>query len=134
MNSLACSQRHGKRGLHAQGQAPSAGLKPRVVLGALQGARTVNELAAEHDLSPNLVRNWKAKAESDLSRVFSATEDERAREQGLAERGDRWLMRRVRLDAKFSCGAVGQHRRQLFVTFCWTKTGHNLDKTLKCHQ
>ena len=55
-----------------------------MVLEALQGAKTVNELAAEHGLNPNLVRNWKAKAESDLSRAFSATEDERARERELA--------------------------------------------------
>mgnify|MGYP000349216343 FL=1 len=38
------------------------------MLEALQGAKTVGEIAAEHGLNPNLVRNWEAKAESDLSR------------------------------------------------------------------
>lgn len=55
------------------------------MLEALQGAKTVNEIAAEHGLNPNLVRNWKAKAESELPRVFSAAEDEWAREQELAK-------------------------------------------------
>ena len=68
-----------------KGKPYSAEFKARVVLEALQGAKTVNELAAEHDLSPNLVRNWKARAESDLSRVFSVSEDERARERELVE-------------------------------------------------
>ena len=68
-----------------KGKPYSAEFKARVVLEALQGAKTVNEIASEHDLNPNLVRNWKAKAESGLSRVFSASEDERARERELAE-------------------------------------------------
>ena len=67
-----------------KGKPYSAEFKARVVLEALQGAKTVNEMASEHDLNPNLVRNWKAKAESGLSRVFSASEDERARERELA--------------------------------------------------
>ena len=61
-----------------KGKPYSAEFKARVVLEALQGAKTVNEIASEHDLNPNLVRNWKAKAESGLSRVFSASEDELA--------------------------------------------------------
>lgn len=68
-----------------RGKPYSAEFKARVVRGALRGARTVNEIASEHDLDPNLVRNWRAKAESGLSRAFSATEDERARERELAE-------------------------------------------------
>ena len=68
-----------------KGKPYSAEFKARLVLEALQGAKTVGEIAAEYGLNPNLVRNWKAKAESDLSRVFSAAEDERARERELAE-------------------------------------------------
>ena len=71
-----------------KGKPYSAEFKARVVLEvleALQGAKAVNELAAEHDLNPNLARNRKAKAESGLSRVFFASEDERAREWELAE-------------------------------------------------
>jgi len=68
-----------------KGKPYSAEFKARLVLEALQGAKTVGEIAAEHGLNPNLVRNWKAKAESDLSRPFSAAEDGRARERELAE-------------------------------------------------
>lgn len=46
MSSLACPQRHGRRGPYIQGQAPSAGPKPRVVLEALRGAKTVNGLGS----------------------------------------------------------------------------------------
>lgn len=67
-----------------KGKAYPAEFKARVVLEALQGAETVNDIAARYDLNPNLVRNWKAKAESNMARVFSAAEDERARERELA--------------------------------------------------
>ena len=52
-----------------KGKPYSAEFRAGLVLEALQGAKTVNEIAAEHDLNPNLVRNWKAKAKSELSRV-----------------------------------------------------------------
>ena len=68
-----------------KGKPYPAEFKARVVLEALQGARTVNEIAAEHDLNPNLVRKWVAKAEGDLARVFTVADDERARERELAE-------------------------------------------------
>lgn len=68
-----------------KGKPYSDEFKARLVLEALQGAKTVGEIAAEHGLNPNLVKNWKAKAESDLSRSFSAAEDGRARERELAE-------------------------------------------------
>ena len=40
------SQRRGRRGPYIQGQTPSAGPKPRVVLEALRGAKTVNGLGS----------------------------------------------------------------------------------------
>lgn len=68
-----------------KGKPYPADFKARVVLEVMQGAETLNDVAARYDLNPNLVRNWKAKAESDLARVFSATEDERDRERERAE-------------------------------------------------
>lgn len=62
-----------------KGKPCSAEFKARLVLEALQGAKTVGEIAAEHGLNSNLGRNRKARAESDLSRWFSAAEDGRAR-------------------------------------------------------
>ena len=54
-----------------KGKPYSAEFKARLVLEALQGAKTVGEIAAEHSLNPNLVRNWKAKAERFRSTVLS---------------------------------------------------------------
>ena len=68
-----------------RGKPCPAEFKAKVVPECLQGTDTVTEVAARYGLNPNLVRNWKAEAESDLSRVFSATEDERERERELAE-------------------------------------------------
>lgn len=68
-----------------KGKPCPAEFKAKVVLECLQGTDTIIEVAARYDLNPNLVRNWKAKAESDLSRVFSAAEDARERERELAE-------------------------------------------------
>lgn len=68
-----------------KGKPYSAEFKARPVPEAPQGAKTVGEIAAEHGLNPNLVGNRKAEAEPDLSCVFSAAEDERARERELAE-------------------------------------------------
>ncbi len=33
--------------------------KAKVVLEALSGIKEINELAAEHQIQPNLIRNWK---------------------------------------------------------------------------
>ena len=68
-----------------KGRPHPAELKARVALEVMHGEKTVNEVAAEHDLSPNLVRKWVARAESDLARVFTVADDERARERELAE-------------------------------------------------
>ena len=68
-----------------KGKPHPAELKARVALEVMHGEKTVSEVASEHDLSPNLVRKWVAKAEGDLARVFTVADDERARERELAE-------------------------------------------------
>jgi transposase len=67
-----------------KGKPHPAELKARVALEVIRGDRTVNEIASDHDLNPNLVRKWAAKAESDMARVFTTAEDERERERELA--------------------------------------------------
>ena len=68
-----------------KGKPHPAELKARVALEVMHGEKTAAEVAAEHDLNPNLVRKWVAKAEGDLARVFTVADDERARERELAE-------------------------------------------------
>lgn len=72
-----------------RGKPHSAEFKARPALESLQGAKTVGEVAAEHGLNPNLVGNWKARAESDLSRVFSAAEGGRSGARGAPGGGRR---------------------------------------------
>lgn len=59
-----------------EGKPHPAELKARVALEVMHGEKTVNEVATGHDLNPNLVRRWVAKAESDMARIFTVAEDE----------------------------------------------------------
>jgi transposase len=42
-----------------------------VALGALSGEHTLAELAAKHDIHPNLIQQWKRQAKEALPEVFS---------------------------------------------------------------
>ena len=58
----------------------SATLKAKIVLEALRETQTVAELAAAHQIHPNLITKWKMAAISDLSTLFErgAVSDEKA--------------------------------------------------------
>lgn len=45
--------------------------KFKVALEATQGVRTLNEIASQHNLHPNLVSNWKKKLLTEGPTVFS---------------------------------------------------------------
>ena len=59
--------------------------KAKVVMQVISGEKTLNDVAAEYDLNPNLVRKWRNRFEQEAYRAFSATEDDKARERELAE-------------------------------------------------
>ncbi len=48
----------------------TAEFKAKVALEAIQGHRTVAELAKRHELHPNLITQWKRQAIEKLARVF----------------------------------------------------------------
>lgn len=50
--------------------------KARVALEALRGDKTVQEIAARHEVHPNQVSTWKRQAADGLSAVFSNGADE----------------------------------------------------------
>lgn len=52
--------------------------KARIVLEVLQGERELGAIAAENNLNPNMVRNWKAEFVENASSIFE--------EHGKAER------------------------------------------------
>ena len=48
----------------------TAEFKAKVALEAIQGHRTVVELAQRHELHPNLIAQWKRQAIEKLAKVF----------------------------------------------------------------
>ena len=50
-----------------------AEFKARVALEALSGEHTLAELAAKHDIHPNLIQQWKRQAKEGMPDVFSGT-------------------------------------------------------------
>ena len=63
-------------------QYPSA-LKAKIVLEALRETKTITELAAEHQIHPNLITKWKQTALAELASVFERgpIKDEKAQVQ-----------------------------------------------------
>lgn len=57
--------------------------KARIVLEALRETKTVAQLAAEHQIHPNLIAKWKQTAIGDLPTLFErgAVKDEHSEEQ-----------------------------------------------------
>jgi len=58
----------------------TAEFKAKVALEALRGDRTVQEIAAKHEVHPNQVSAWKRQALDGLGAVFSAGSGRAARD------------------------------------------------------
>jgi transposase-like protein len=54
-----------------QRKSYSASFKAQVALAALKGDRTANELAAQHQIHPTLVSNWKQALLQGASALFA---------------------------------------------------------------
>ena len=61
--------------------------KAKVALEALAGEHTLAELAAKHDIHPNVIQQWKRQAKENLPELFSgkATEYKTSREAEIKE-------------------------------------------------
>lgn len=59
----------------------SAEFKTKVVLEILEGKKTINEIASENNLQPNLIRNWKKEFMDKASLVFDDKREDNAREK-----------------------------------------------------
>ena len=58
----------------------SGELKAKIALEALRGDRTLQEIAARHQVHPNQVGTWKRQAMAGLAEVFSGGGERRARD------------------------------------------------------
>ncbi len=58
----------------------SAEQKAKLVLEALRGERTVQQIASENNIAPNLLTRWKSEAISNLPQLFE-NENSKLREQ-----------------------------------------------------
>ncbi len=54
--------------------------KAKIVLEAIRGEKEINELASEHQIQPNLIRNWKKEFIANASNVFDTKADEKVKE------------------------------------------------------
>jgi len=65
----------------------SADFKARVALEALVGDKTMAELAAKHDVHPNMIAQWKRQAKENLPGLFSkkASRSEAARDAEIKD-------------------------------------------------
>jgi len=53
----------------------SAEFKTKIVLEAISGEKEINQLAKEHSIAPNLIRNWKIEFLNNASSVFDTKHD-----------------------------------------------------------
>lgn len=61
----------------------SADFKAKVAIEAIREQRTINELASEHGVHPNLIREWKKHLLTEVPQLFRTrtSEDEKAQEE-----------------------------------------------------
>jgi transposase-like protein len=58
--------------------------KTQVVLELLREEKELNQLASEHDIAPNVLRNWKKEFLTNASNAFSNKKDEDFKEEKVA--------------------------------------------------
>lgn len=63
----------------------SAKYKFQVALEAAKGQKTLSELASEHSIHPNQIREWKQKLMNEGDDIFSREKGRRAQEQASQE-------------------------------------------------
>lgn len=61
--------------------------KAKLVLEALKGERTINEIASENNIHPNMLSKWKREAETNLFQLYqdNAAKERKARKEQETE-------------------------------------------------
>jgi transposase-like protein len=70
----------------------SGEFKARVALEVIKGQRTLNEIASEHNLHPNLLLQWKKQLLDSLPAVFA---DKRCKEQKAQDEHEAQLYQQI---------------------------------------
>lgn len=68
--------------------------KTKLVLEVLQGEKELNEIASEHNINPNMLRNWKKEFLGNASRAFDENRqarEARRKEDALKKENERML-------------------------------------------
>jgi putative transposase len=74
-----------ERGMSTQRKQYSAALKARVALEALQGLKTVHELASTYGVHPTQIAHWKHRLHKEMPEIFSARRAKREHDQEAVE-------------------------------------------------
>ena len=73
----------------------SADFKARIVIEVLEGSKTLEAIAADNQINPNMLRNWKAEFLKNASKVFEplseATTEARRKEIKREKENERLL-------------------------------------------
>jgi putative transposase len=64
-----------------QKRSYTAEFKTKVILELLRGERELNEIAAEYEIAPNQLRNWKAEFLDNAVVVFDRNRDRKLRDE-----------------------------------------------------
>jgi transposase-like protein len=59
--------------------------KAKMVIEILKGERTLNEIASEHEIHPNMLTRWKKEAIEGLASVFENDNSKKRKEQKAHE-------------------------------------------------
>ena len=88
VSKLDFSYDHNKKGVQLMArQQHTPEEKAQLVLEAIRGERTINEIASENNIHPNMLSKWKRDAESHLYTLFqdNSAKERKARKEQEAE-------------------------------------------------
>ena len=99
----------------------TAAFKTKIVLEVLREERELGEIAAEHNLSPNMVRNWKREFLANAESVFEnpkKLEKEARRKEAALEKKNNQMLRTI--------GQLTLERD--FLQECFRKSGRSIPR------
>lgn len=101
-----------------------ANFKAKIVIEVLQGGRSLEEIAADNELNPNMVRNWKKEFLANASMVF----DEKNISREAKREAEKQTQERERMLA-----TIGQLTLERdFLQDCFRKAGQTVSMPNFC--